>query len=151
MDEALEESAKEMHMKWDRQKDWQGPRGKHFGVYLQDRNRHWRERLNKARVVWASVRRLTRLPAKCKKQLVCGHLLPMLTYGAEAYTELVEEIVRLDRQWSRRGASARRVEELSGIEELGDAEKENPMGSVCLCEGPYIATYYGKRSRLNQR
>ena len=45
----LDKAAAEMELTWDVQKDWQGKRGKHLVVFLEDEKRHWKERTRKAR------------------------------------------------------------------------------------------------------
>ena len=52
---------------------------------MQAHARHWRERMQKAKAVWECARRLSRLPPSCKKQIACSQLLPILTYGPEAF------------------------------------------------------------------
>lgn len=121
---SLEVASRGMRLSWDASKDWEGKEGKHLGVYLGDERSHWRERLKKARGMWEQVRRLTRLPPKAKKTIVCGQLYPVLYYGCAAYPEPNEEMVRLSRQWARwvvgawSGSSVERVEVLSGVEDL---------------------------------
>ena len=74
--------------------------------------------------LWQQVRRLTRLPPKAKKAIVCGQLIPVLCYGCEAFEKPKEDMVRLARQWARwvigawTGSSVEKVRALSGIEDL---------------------------------
>ena len=131
-DEKLDASAQEMRWSWDHSKDWEG-KGKHLGVYIQDERLHWKERTRKARAAWELVRRLRRLPPSCKKQIVCGQLLPILTYGSECHPKPTEQMVRLSREWSRwvvgawRGSNAGKVEDLSGIDKLEGAMRRKKI------------------------
>ena len=122
----LEEAGNTMKLKWDVGKDWEGRGEAHLGVYLGDARRHWKERLRKAKGAWECVRRLTKLPPKAKKTIVCGQLLPILCYGCEAFAEPNEEMRRLARTWSRwivgawSGSQAGCVEALSGVDCLDE-------------------------------
>ena len=131
--ESLDCAGEDMRLRWDKEKDWEGKKGKHLGVYLGDERRHWKERLKQARALWEQVRRLTRLPPKAKKMIVCGQLLPVLCYGCEAFTKPSEEMVRLSRQWARwvvgawAGSSVERVEILSGVEDLAEVFRKRKI------------------------
>lgn len=62
----LEEAAETVKLKWDKAKNWEGKDSPHLGVYIGNESRHWTETLKKARGMWESVRRLTRLPPMSK-------------------------------------------------------------------------------------
>lgn len=91
---------------------------------MTDERRYRRERIRKARGAWKQVKRLTRLPAKAKKAIICGQLYPTLYYGCEGFPRATEEMLRLSREWSGwvlgawRGSATSKVEELSGVEDL---------------------------------
>jgi len=95
MDEALEGAAKEAGIKWDRDKDWKGNKGKHLGVVMQDQKRHQKYRCQKTKAAWEAVRRLSNLPAKGKRAILTQQLLPILTYGCELYPDPSEQQSRL--------------------------------------------------------
>lgn len=80
--------------------------------------------MRKARAAWEQVRRLTRLPMRAKKQIVCRQLYPILYYGCEAFPQATEEMTRMSREWGRwtvgvwRGSANSIIEDLSGVEDL---------------------------------
>ncbi|KAF8416304.1 hypothetical protein EV426DRAFT_700104 [Tirmania nivea] len=81
-------------------------------------------RTAKAKAAWELVQRLTKLPPKGKKQIVCGQELPILTYGAELHTEPSEEMERLSAEWGRwvcggwRGSVRTKIKDITGIQDL---------------------------------
>ena len=75
--------------------------GKHLGVEVKNRARHQKYRAAKARAMWQVVKRLSRLPPKEKKQVACGEILQVLTWGGELYHQPLEEQKRLVAEISR--------------------------------------------------
>jgi len=107
------------------EKNWKGKQGKHLGVIMGDQRRHQKYRTQKAKAAWEMVRRLSRLTALGKRKIVTQQILPILTYGCELYPEPSEQQRRLASEIQRwvigayRGSSGSRVEELTGIAEIG--------------------------------
>ena len=103
-----------------------------------------KERLKKARGAWECVRRLTRLPPKAKRTIVCGQLIPILCYGCEAFTEPNEEMRRLSRTWSRwivgawAGSNSGRVETLSGVDDLDEIFRKRKIRWAASVYGRYL-------------
>jgi len=92
---------------------------------MGDQRRHQKYRAQKARAVWEVVRRLGRLTALGKREIVIQQILPILTYGCELYPDPSEQQRRLFavvQRWvvgAHRGSNRNKVEELTGIAELG--------------------------------
>ena len=115
----------EVGIRWDREKDWKGTKGKHLGVAMGDRCRHQKYRTQKANAAWEMVRRLNKLTALGKRKIVTQQILPILTYGCELYPEPSKQHSHLAAEIQRwvigayRGSNKRKVEELAGITEIG--------------------------------
>ena len=115
-----------------------------MGVYLKNEARHWRERIKKARFLWEQVRRLTRLPPKAKKAIVCGQLIPVLSYGCEAFEKPNEEMTRLARQWARwvvgawSSSSIEKVRALSRVEDLAELFWKKKVRWAASVYGRYL-------------
>jgi len=95
LDKALEAAAEVAGVRWDRDKDWKGNKGRHLGVVMQDQRRHQKYRCQKTKAAWDVVRRLSKLPAKGKRMVLTQQLLPILTYGCELYPQPSEHQRRL--------------------------------------------------------
>ena len=95
LDRAMEAAAKEAGVRWDREKNWKGNKGRHLGVVMQDQRRHQKYRHQKAKAAWEIVKRLNKLPARGKRAILTQQLLPILTYGSELYHEPSEQQRRL--------------------------------------------------------
>ena len=125
MDEALEEAGREAGIKWDRGKDWRGNKGKHLGVIMQDQRRHQKYRCQKAKAAWDMVKRLSKLPARGKRQILTQQLLPILTYGCELYPDPSEQQERLAYEMYRwvvggyPGSRKDKIHALVGLEGIG--------------------------------
>ena len=123
---------------------------------MGSKQRHQKYRLALAKAVWSQVRRLSRLPPKEKRQVVCGQILPILLWGSELHDKPSESMNRFAAELSRwvigawRGSNKQRVEEISGImqpEELMRNKKIRWAGSVYARHLPDLRTYEGKRRR----
>ncbi|KAF8416439.1 hypothetical protein EV426DRAFT_721797 [Tirmania nivea] len=105
-------------------KRWKEAEASYLGVNMRSRRKHQAYRTAKGKAAWELVRRLTKLPPKGKKQIVCGQLLPILTYGAELHTEPSEVMERLSAEWGRwicggwRGSARTKIEDITGIPDL---------------------------------
>ena len=125
LDEALEAATRTAGVKWDREKDWTGNKGKHLGVVMLDQRRHQKYRCQKAKAAWEVVKRLSKLPAKGKRLILTQQLLPILTYGCELYPDPSEQQRRLAYEMYRwtagayPGSRADKVQALVGLQELG--------------------------------
>jgi len=142
VDEALKEAGDEAGIRWDGEKNWRGKHGKHLGVTMGDQRRHQKYRSEKAKAAWSLVRNLSKLAAPAKRRVVVQQILPILTYGCELYHEPSEQQQRLAAECQRwvvgayRGSHKSKVEELTGIGELG---------RVMLCKRVrWAASVYGR-------
>jgi len=123
MDDALEAAGAEAGIKWDRNKDWRGNKGKHLGVVMQDQRRHQKYRSQKAKAAWDMIRRLSRLPAEGKRKVLTQQLLPILTYGCELYHEPSEQQERLAYEmyrWTISAYPGSRKDKVQALVGLGD-------------------------------
>ena len=124
MDRALQGAAEEAGIRWDREKDWKGKKGKHLGVVMGSGKRHQKYRAQRARAAWEMVKRLSKLTALGKRKIVIQQILPILTYGCELYPQPNEQQRRLAAEIYRwvvgayRGSNRMTVEELTGITEI---------------------------------
>jgi len=125
LDEALTSAAEAAGVRWDRDKDWRGNKGRHLGVVMQDQRRHRKYRSQKAKAAWEVVKRLSKLPAKGKRSILTQQLLPILTYGSELYPEPSEQQRRLAYEMYRwvvgayQGSRADKVHALVGLGDVG--------------------------------
>jgi len=125
LDEALTAAAEEAGVRWDREKNWTGDKGRHLGVIMQNQRRHQKYRCQKAKAAWEVVRRLSKLPAKGKRTILTQQLLPILTYGCELYPTASEQQRRLANEmyrWTIRaypGSRADKVQALVGLHDIG--------------------------------
>ena len=124
LDEALEGAARAAGIKWDRDKDWKGNKGRHLGVVMQDQRRHQKYRCQKSKAAWEVVKRLSKLPASGKRKILTQQLLPILTYGCELYPTPSEQQRRLAYEFYRwtvgayPGSRADKVQVLVGLDSL---------------------------------
>jgi len=129
IDRALAEAGEEAGIKWDREKNWKGNKGKHLGVIMGDQRRHQKYRAQKAKAAWGMVRRLSKLAAASKRRVITQQILPILAYGCELYYEPREQQRRLAAECQRwavgayMGSNRGKVEELTGIGELARVMK----------------------------
>jgi len=125
MDDALGEAAREAGVKWDRDKDWKGNKGRHLGVVMQGRRRHQKYRCQKTKAAWEVVKRLSKLPTRGKRAILTQQLLPILTYGCELYPNPSEQQSRLAYEMYRwvvgayPGSRKDKVQVLVGLDEIG--------------------------------
>jgi len=124
LDEALNAAAEEAGVKWDRDKNWTGNKGRHLGVVMQEQ-RHQKYRSQKAKAAWEVVRRLSKLPAGGKRVIATQQLLPILTYGSELYPNPSEQQHRLANEIYRwtigayPGSRRDKVQALIGLNDIG--------------------------------
>jgi len=126
MDEALAKAGEEAGIKWDREKDWRGSKGRHLGVVMQDQRRHQKYRCQKTKAAWDIIRRLSRLPAIGKRKILTQQLLPILTYGSELYPTPSEQQERLAYEmyrWTVGGYPGSRKDKIQRLVGLGDIKE----------------------------
>ena len=139
MDDALESAGQIAGVKWDREKNWRGNKGKHLGVVMQDQRRHQKYRCQKTKAAWEVVKRLGKLPTRGKRAILTQQLLPMLTYGCELYLVPSEQQSRLAYEMYRwtvgaypgsRKDKVQALVGLEGIEEIMRNKRIRWAGSV---------------------
>jgi len=125
VDTALIAAGNEAGIRWDKEKNWKGNRGKHLGVVVGDQKRHQKYRAQKAQAAWSLTRRLSNLNTLGKRRVITQQILPILTYGCELHCVPSEQQTRLAAECQRwvvgayQGSNRLKVEELTGISELG--------------------------------